>query len=169
MEFGDHIAVLRNRPLLPPYRHHGIYVGNGCVIHLTKKDAKVLKTSVTKFLKGKNEEKNEEVEVVEYIRFTDQLINYKNKIRSLGGVDYLLPLLNDEQKDEVQKRIEDPGKAVIEARKYLGRPGYGFFSNNCEHFAVFCKTGLRISFQVIEQQILTDRIVSNTNWDPCSF
>ena len=51
---GDHIYVRRTRRL---YKHHGIYVGNGKVIHVTgsikeKVDPEVRETDLSRFLKG---------------------------------------------------------------------------------------------------------------------
>ncbi len=153
MAEGDHIAVARKR-LFVTYYHHGIDVGNGNVIHLcTKKDARVVENSISEFLKGG------EKEVIEYVRFIDVLINYKSKSSALGvSKDWMLPFLDDERIDEIRKRIEEPRRAVGEARKHLHTTGYNLFSDNCEHFAVFCKTGLRVSLQAIEYQKLSDRI-----------
>lgn len=50
----------------------------------------------------------------------------------------------------IEARINDPERAIVETRKHLGRKGYDLQVNNCEHFATFCKTGLRESFQVME-------------------
>jgi hypothetical protein len=51
---GDHIYVKRNRRF---YDHHGIYIGDGKVIHVTgslreKVDPEVRETDLPKFLKG---------------------------------------------------------------------------------------------------------------------
>jgi len=50
----------------------------------------------------------------------------------------------------IEERINDPERAIAEARKHLGEKGYDLQVNNCEHFATFCKTGRRESFQVME-------------------
>ena len=39
-------------------------------------------------------------------------------------------------------------ETVARARGELGKEGYSLAGNNCEHFAVWCKTGLRESAQV---------------------
>ncbi len=157
MAAGDHITVARKR-LFFPYYHHGIDVGDGTVIHLTgrrKKDAKVIQTSLDEFLNGG------EKEVIEYVRFIDALINYKSEMRSAHGREHwLMPLLDEGRIEEIRKRIADIHGAVSEARKYLNKKGYDLFASNCEHFAVFCKTGLAVSFQSIEHQKLFERISS---------
>ena len=97
--------------------------------------------------------------MIEYVRFIDVLLNYKSQMQSVHGRDHwLLPSLHDDRIDEIRKRIADPQRAVTEAQKYLGRKGYNLFANNCEHFAVFCKTGLAVSLQAIEYQKLFDKI-----------
>ena len=40
-----------------------------------------------------------------------------------------------------------PGKTLKRARSRLGEQGYNIFTNNCEHFALWCKTGDSISMQ----------------------
>ena len=155
MAVGDHIAVAR-RKFAVTYDHHGIDVGDGTVIHLTetsKSDFKVVQTSLAEFLKGG------EKQVIEYVRCIDVLLNHKSQMRSVHGRDHwLLPFLDDDRIDEIRKRIADPQRAVTEAQKYLGRKGYNLFADNCEHFAVFCKTGLAVSLQAIEYQKLSDKI-----------
>lgn len=45
--------------------------------------------------------------------------------------------------------VRNPTKKVIErARSKVGEEGYDLFSNNCQHFATFCKTGVKESPQV---------------------
>ncbi|MBQ9528290.1 MAG: lecithin retinol acyltransferase family protein [Fretibacterium sp.] len=39
-------------------------------------------------------------------------------------------------------------ETVARARSQLGKEGYSIAGNNCEHFAVWCKTGLKESTQV---------------------
>ena len=53
---------------------------------------------------------------------------------------------------EVQLRLydllDDPEVVVRRAKSRLGEEGYELFNNNCEHFAVWCKTGQAHSTQV---------------------
>lgn len=44
--------------------------------------------------------------------------------------------------------IYSPDETVRRARSKLGQGGYNFFTHNCEHFAVWCKTGKYDSSQV---------------------
>ena len=41
----------------------------------------------------------------------------------------------------------DVEKTIKIARSYIGETQYHFVNNNCEHFAVFCKTGIKRSEQ----------------------
>ena len=41
-----------------------------------------------------------------------------------------------------------PDKVVSNARARLGEKGYNFLHNNCEHFAIWCKTGVSESTQI---------------------
>ena len=45
-------------------------------------------------------------------------------------------------------QIFSPEDTVRRARDKIGEGGYNFFTHNCEHFAVWCKTGRYSSSQV---------------------
>ena len=61
-----------------------------------------------------------------------------------------VPVFSASKIRAIEERINDPVRAIAEARKHLGGKGYNLEINNCEHFATFCKTGRRESFQVME-------------------
>lgn len=61
-----------------------------------------------------------------------------------------VPVFSASKIRTIEERINDPDGAIAEARKHLGEKGYDLQVNNCEHFATFCKTGRRESFQVME-------------------
>ena len=46
------------------------------------------------------------------------------------------------------KTIFSGEKTVERARSKLGQKGYNILTNNCEHFAIWCKTGEEESSQV---------------------
>lgn len=154
MALGDHLFVKRKRYFFS-YYHHGIYVGDDKVIHLTgprKKDAKVIETSLNEFLNGGVKE------VWGYETFTDILRNlHRDRQSGIGQPHWILPLLDEGRISEIEMRIQDNYKTVDVARKYLGRRGYNVFSDNCEHFAVFCKTGVAVSLQSVFFQKHVDR------------
>jgi hypothetical protein len=105
---GDHIYVKRRRRL---YVHHGVYMGDGKVIHFTgsvreKKDPKVQETDLSGFLKGG------------VFRRRD----YEERLRA--------------------------SETVTVAKNQLSDSRYSMLWNNCEHFATYCVTGKRKSWQV---------------------
>lgn len=116
---GDHIRVERLDGL---FYHHGIYIGNGRVIHFSAPgpveiikwdEATVIETSLEDFLKSG---------AVEVRQYTDA------------------------------ERLElySPGKIVANAKQCLGFQNYNLIFNNCEHFANSCTTGRHRSPQVEE-------------------
>lgn len=105
---GDHLAA--NRVL---YEHHGIYLGDGSVIHFTA-----------------TSKRKEEAEIR-----IDSIDDFANKDR-VRRVEYA--------------ECSPPEVVIDRARKCLGRDGYSLFSNNCEHFARWCKTGAQESQQIRE-------------------
>ncbi|XP_071849461.1 uncharacterized protein [Apostichopus japonicus] len=46
-----------------------------------------------------------------------------------------------------------PDLVIVRAVSRLGKEGYNLFTNNCEHFATFCKTGVYRSDQIYQTQI----------------
>ena len=51
-------------------------------------------------------------------------------------------------------------ETVRRARGELGKEGYNLVCNNCEHFAVWCKTGLKESSQVNQAMELLLSVLS---------
>ncbi|XP_039064599.1 lecithin retinol acyltransferase-like [Hibiscus syriacus] len=141
-EAGDHIYCRRQGGL---YDHHGIYVGDDMVVHLQGKGKKlgapsecnkcgnkrfingeIAKVCIDCFLQG------ETVEIYEY--GVPLFIVTTRKLGTCSSVP------------------SKPPHEVIEAAVYYLEKGfapYDLISNNCEHFAVYCKTGRAISLQVV--------------------
>ncbi len=46
--------------------------------------------------------------------------------------------------------LYSPEETVSRARSRLGESNYNLLLNNCEHFAIWCKTGLSKSYQIDE-------------------
>lgn len=101
------------------YEHHGIYIGNGKVIHFAAPDGdfsldiKIRKTTLKKFLDGGELE-----------------------VRDFDSMD------NDSRfsNEEIVKRA----KAVLKAQDF---GWYSPITNNCEHFANYCVFGKKFSEQ----------------------
>lgn len=58
--------------------------------------------------------------------------------------------------------LYSPEETVSRAKSRLGERGYNLLWNNCEHYAVWCKTGLHESHQV---QALLKKLVEQTNFN----
>jgi hypothetical protein len=103
----------------PHYYHHGIYVGNGEVIHYDEgtigafsdpKLIKVIKTSVKDYLRG---------------GYLEVRVYSRKEIKNKKSVDEIL----------------------IYAKKHIGIDGYDYIKHNCEHFSNECAFGVSYSAQ----------------------
>ncbi|WP_096199925.1 lecithin retinol acyltransferase family protein [Bacillus sp. FJAT-45350] len=141
LQYGDIIGIKRKY-----YEHYGIYAGNDRVIHYTSytsdvsSDNEIMETDFSHFLK---EESSFFVLNVERIEEKER--RYKNFPTSpVTAISNLVQSLLQEE----DFRIYTPEETVRRARLRLGESKYSLGENNCEHFAVWCKTGLSKSYQV---------------------
>ncbi|GAF83198.1 unnamed protein product [marine sediment metagenome] len=100
------------------YSHHGIDLGNGNVIHFDSGPWQKLMSQST--------------DVPPRIRETPMKAFARNR-------EILV---------RVYDLADDPEVAIARATSRLHEEGYELFNNNCEHFAVWCKTGQAESTQV---------------------
>lgn len=59
----------------------------------------------------------------------------------------------------VEYRLYTPKETLARARSRIGESNYNLFSNNCEHFALWCKTGISESHQIsglLDTLMMTD-------------
>ena len=116
------------------YQHFGIYAGDGRVIHYYKEsnplvsEGIIMETSLSEFRSGSD---------TLYVLNGDS--NHKNLL------DWLLKRLFGENMPTFS-----PRETVERARSKIGQKGYSLVNNNCEHFALWCKTGIAMSSQVEE-------------------
>ncbi|KAL3728042.1 hypothetical protein ACJRO7_032744 [Eucalyptus globulus] len=155
MKPGDHIY---RYGLYGLYSHHGIYVGDDYVIHFTRTESK---TTVLPSL-SKQEilppcpkceyQKNIKRGVVKTC--LDCFRWDGIKLRSLHFYEHRWPLLGYKLTRQgtnttlLYTRL--PNQVVDTACKLHASNGFGNYSlinNNCEHFATFCRTGIRASKQ----------------------
>ena len=138
---GDVLRV--NRGL---YSHYGVYAEGGHVIHYTGANGPndfngiVRETSLEEFLNG-----SQDYDVCTFPETPDNLT------RTLpAGHDHQLYQLWQAVKSQRLKgyHLYSGDETVRRARSKLGQGGYNLAFNNCEHFAVWCKTGIRDSSQV---------------------
>lgn len=102
LEIGDHIRVKR-----PYYYHHGVYVGDGMVIHFTG-------------------EQNDSISEPEKVLVRKTTIEFfaNGTIVEKAKLSFL------------EKRHAKNRKIVVEeAEKVVGEGNYDFLHNNCEDFA----------------------------------
>ncbi|VFQ93524.1 unnamed protein product [Cuscuta campestris] len=150
---GDHIYSWRHNYL---YAHHGIYVGNGEVIHFTQGAGQEVGTGtiLDSLIVSSSPSPNSPCPVCGNRSSADGVISscldcflsdgnlyrfqygisaavFVAKLR--GGTCTLAP--------------SDPPKDVLHRAQFLLRNGFGacnLFKNNCEDFAIYCKTGLLV-------------------------
>jgi hypothetical protein len=102
------------------YSHHGIDMGDGTVVHFDS-------TPWQKLTGGVVEAENRAtIKRVDYDLFTKGRVVFRREYSWCHSDDL------------VRQR----------AQSRLGESGYNLFANNCEHFAVWCKTGWSHSTQV---------------------
>ena len=170
-ETGDVIGVERN-PLndmgdkkfnMPGklYEHYGIYIGDGMVMHYSEdgtdmcgmkrfmkegtkafRDAYIHKVSLKEFLRG-----DSNCFVLHFEKGSRQ----PRKIHArtnfvLGDSGCFVPVFDNKK----EFRLYSPEETVERALSRLGdgKGEYNLVRNNCEHFAIWCKTGVEESVQV---------------------
>ena len=130
------------------YNHYGIYSGHNKVIHYCKVnesfcDGEICETSLEEFLDG---------DTLHICNFDRTF--WEDKVKDL--VEWFTPcnagkILTRRYKQEHRKEslnVFSPEDTVRRARSKIGTHDYSLFGNNCEHFAMWCKTGLKLSEQV---------------------
>lgn len=127
LQAGDIIGVKRFL-----YSHYAVFVGDGKVIHYSGDGGDFKGT---------------------------KRIRYGTMGEFLGNKKEFFELVFSEnhQKPEKEKRYETqnekyhlftPEETVERAKSRLGETKYNLALNNCEHFAIWCKTGVSESYQV---------------------
>lgn len=131
-EYGDVIFCKRK---LGIYRHFGIYIGNQYVIHFAPESGDIGDTAVVHRTTLKLFADGDEVYVMDFPEHYQSRSLLKTLVK-----------MNDYQ-------LQTPRQTVERARSLLGQKGvkdkgYELLFNNCEHFAIWCKTNVAESKQV---------------------
>lgn len=152
---GDIIGVDRGM-----YQHYGIYAGDNRVIHYTAdssdldpENAKIQETSLERFLR-----EDTEYFILEPDEPADNLLD-----------TLLASALSIVKETGKRNRRDDndtppafaPEETLKHARSRIGERKYNLLTNNCEHFVVWCKTGISESRQVRQWAALCRRILVN--------
>lgn len=140
------------------YRHYGIYSGNRKVIHFSsgkgdsslcnKGMARVREESVGKFLDGQKTFTIHQFPS-EYGKPINIDIPAVNTVLSMASPAQQYDFLRRWTKNEkiANYHLYSPVETVKRARSIIGTDKYDLFQWNCEHFAVWCKTGIHESRQ----------------------
>lgn len=155
LQVADHIYSWR---AYYSYAHHGIYVGHGKVIHFTRGQGQELGTGT--FLDGFlaswapaqssrvcaecSQHKHNQKGVV--ISCIDCFLSEGPLYRFEYGVD-MATFLAKARGGTCTLALSDPAEEVLHRAFYLlesGFGGYDIFRNNCEDFAMYCKSGLLV-------------------------
>ncbi|GAU44119.1 hypothetical protein TSUD_124060 [Trifolium subterraneum] len=123
---GDHIYSWRQGYL---YAHHGIYVGEGMVIHFT--NGRAQQNGTPTIFDGLFISSASSIDTDIPCQRCGDCREIKTNAKVRGGTCSLAS--------------SDPVDEVLSRANYLlehGFGGYHLFKNNCEDFAVYCKTGL---------------------------
>lgn len=146
IKFGDIIYVERDCGIFG-YKHFGVYSGD------------IRETSLKRFLDGDNNCYAVDFDQFGY-RTGDRKVNVPShglgsnavgsvsifEIFTMGKLIYDLLFGED-------RKLYSPEETVRRAREHTKagkNRGYNLFLNNCEHFAIWCKTGIAESEQVNE-------------------
>ena len=161
IKFGDVIYVERDCGIFG-YKHFGVYSGNRKVIHYAKSggdafDGVICETSLAKFLDGDNDcyvclfdnsgrrQSSENALLPAGIFGAVAGTPRVSVFDLLIGMKEIYDLLFGEE-----AKLYSAKETVERARSRIGEHGYNLLLNNCEHFAVWCKTGVEKSEQVEE-------------------
>ncbi|PCE32541.1 lecithin retinol acyltransferase family protein [Burkholderia ubonensis] len=146
-------AVVKVSRRLGLYDHYGIYISDSAVVHFNNRNGagelsgdanRIIKTTLKEFMDGSTELKvvTFPASIYESRRHeTYRVSSFIAKPRQPWSRPVLSPnanLYKTFSADEIADR----------ALGQLGKGGYDLVFNNCEHFAVWCATGVSESIQV---------------------
>ncbi|XP_052195587.1 protein LEAD-SENSITIVE 1 [Diospyros lotus] len=156
---GDHIYSWRLAYL---YAHHGIYAGDGKVIHFTRGAGHEIGTGSTaldRLIFSSSSSSSSHGSVIQCPECGDQstldgvICSCLDCFLS-GGELYLFQykvspalFLAKARGGTCTLAASDPPEDVLHRAEFLMRNGFGgynIFKNNCEDFAIYCKTGLLV-------------------------
>lgn len=145
VDYGDVIGV--NRGL---YEHYGVYLSHDRVIHYASANGdffggqiRIHETTLSHFVKPS--------EPFFVCKFPEEYgepskISLSASPLSSAFFSQWTSMLNFMKRNHY--RLYSPEETVQRALSRLGETNYNLASNNCEHFAIWCKTGISESHQV---------------------
>ena len=146
LEPGDVIGIARKQAL-NLYEHYGVYVGGNTVIHYSGDGTELSKKSVIKSDTLDNFLGND---TDLFVLFFDYDLRTPHKIQK--RTNFNLSDVNNSYSDNIvydkNFKIYSPNETIKRAISRIGEEDYNLLINNCEHFAVWCKTGVARSYQI---------------------
>ncbi|MBR4175040.1 MAG: lecithin retinol acyltransferase family protein [Lachnospiraceae bacterium] len=150
---GDVIATERMDGV---YLHYAVYIGDGNVIHYSADgsdfvgECYIHEASFYEFLRDSKDFyildfKDDYERRVERMRQSD-FSSSSGLLPANDAVSIILTLI--ESINRMNYHLYSPEETVQRARSKLGEKQYNLVFNNCEHLAVWCKTGLSESRQI---------------------
>lgn len=146
LESGDVVGIVRKK-VWNLYEHYGVYIGNGKVVHYSgmgtdfKGNVCVQEDTLEHFLK---EDKDYFVLYFDKSYVAPRKIQVKTEF-NLDDMNLATSLCLTQKN---QFKLYSPQETVKRALSRVGEEKYDLLFNNCEHFAVWCKTGISESYQV---------------------
>lgn len=145
-KIGDIVGVYRYYNGIQ-YEHFGIYSSKGSVIQYTATDYEdkcvIRETSFEEFLGRSNSDR--------YFIFDCESIRLKQEKDDKVVYGVMSSISSSIRKPDMKfKKTEvlySATETVGRARSRLGEAKYNVALNNCEHFAIWCKTGQHVSYQ----------------------
>ncbi|XP_057778326.1 protein LEAD-SENSITIVE 1 [Salvia miltiorrhiza] len=150
---GDHIYSWRTAYI---YAHHGIYLGDDKVIHFTRRGQEVGTGTMLDVLLVSSGPNRSYVPCPTCVTRDDAhgVVSSCLNCFLAGGILYRFEysvsaalFLAKARGGTCTLAVSDPDVDVIHRAKYLLENGFGcynVFKNNCEDFAIYCKTGLLV-------------------------
>lgn len=146
LEPGDVVGVVRKKAL-NMYEHYAVYLGDGKVVHYSGIGSDyscqicVREDTLANFLK---EDDNYFVLYFDKSFISPKKIQVKTSFNMNNvSLDYQLCLKRGDK-----HKVYSPRETVERALSRVGENKYNLLINNCEHFAIWCKTGVSESYQV---------------------
>ncbi|KAK7392686.1 hypothetical protein VNO78_21130 [Psophocarpus tetragonolobus] len=151
---GDHIYSWRTAYI---YAHHGIYVGDDTVIHFTRRGQEVgTGTALDLLLISSGPARSREsCPTCTAPQEEHGVISSCLNCFLAGGILYRFEyavspalFLAKARGGTCTLAVSDDDAVVVHRAKYLFENGFGcynIFKNNCEDFAIYCKTGLLVA------------------------
>ncbi|MBR4621935.1 MAG: lecithin retinol acyltransferase family protein [Ruminococcus sp.] len=143
---GDVIGIRRPAG----YEHYAVYAGDEKVIHYAAEDGDfgsrvtVHEADIFDFLDGQSSffilDFPNELGEPQKIALCEK---YEKASKKYPITNLMIDMINREE-----YHLYTPEETLARARSRIGENMYSLALNNCEHFAIWCKTGLSRSYQV---------------------